>query len=514
MKRIHINNNLYGKAYRIIWVFIILITSIGLTGCLSSNQDTLKSTLSEQDAELETSNEQEISKQGQVKSKSESDEPKDEPTEKLKDEPTENKETKKEGGFELTALQEDVDKLKQYIQNKHPMLFTDKEALDVLLVEQYKKIEEGMTLLEFYRVVAPIVSQLRCGHTFIGLSDSDFEKFIDTSLFLPFNLYWYNGKAYVTQNNLVPGLPLGAEVISINNIPMIEIIDGLYSNTGADGTNETSKKRAINAGFRYHYALDNDITEQITVIYREKDTTTKRELIAQAVTKKDIDSSGDDFWFELSHNSRSNSTLFDDEYALLRMATFYPYGSESVASFNTFIDGFFEEVEHHKVENIIIDVRDNFGGDPYVAAHLLSYLEKEPITYFVEGTPYYSSLTKPLAKAEKSFEGNIYVLMNGNSFSTTGHFLALLKYHQIGTLIGEESGGSYACTDASSSTTLENTALQFRYSTIIFAVDVEGFTPGRGIMPDVPVEIDYEALMSEEDIEMGIAKRLIHGVKE
>lgn len=60
---------------------------------------------------------------------------------------------------------------------------------------------------------------------------------------------------------------------------------------------------------------------------------------------------------------------------------------------------------------------------------------------------------------ESHYNSDIYTLINGVSFSSTGYLLALMKYQSIGHFIGEESGGSYACSDSSSNHLLSNTRI-------------------------------------------------------
>lgn len=414
--------------------------------------------------------------------------------------------------FELTALQEDFATFRRYVENFHPMLYADREEVTQLLDATYEQITDGMTTLEFYRLVAPIVTTLRCGHTYLGLSESDYNQLIEQGKFLPFSIYWQDEHAWLRQNSLIPDIPIGAEIVSIEGIPMKDIIAGIYENFASDGTNETMKARAVNAGFRYHYAIDHPSQETVMVSYLLPETTQVKEMEVPMATKTAIEEAGDAFWDQDMNLARENSMLFEEDYAVLQMASFYPEGSDSVASYNAFIDDFFKKVDEKQLTNIIIDVRDDFGGDPNVASHLFSYLEKEPVPYFANDfAKGYPSLRNPIPMAEQPYTGNVYVLINGNCFSTTGHFLALMKYHQIGTMIGEESGGSFACTDASSSTTLEHTQLSFRYSTRIYQVAVEGLTEGRGIMPDYMTSPSLEEVMNLVDVDMRKAIELIRG---
>jgi len=123
--------------------------------------------------------------------------------------------------------------------------------------------------------------------------------------------------------------------------------------------------------------------------------------------------------------------------------------------------------------------------------------------------PYYYDLKKLLDPAKNSFRGKLYILINGASFSSTGHLCSLLKFHQIGTFIGEESGGSFVCTDGSQDLTLSNTKLSFHYSTKAFSTAVSGLTPGRGIIPDYPVTPTIEDHLRQRDGEMELAIGMI-----
>lgn len=433
-------------------------------------------------------------------------------TESATESTTESNAQVEEKTFELAALQKDFETFKSCVDYFHPMLYADRPAVTALMTEKYAAIEDGMTALEFYRLVAPIVSQLRCGHTYLGLSESDYAAFIETEKFLPFNVYWQSGKALVRENALAPELPIGAEILSINNVPIADVVTGIFENFGADGTNETLKIRNLNAAFRYHYAIDNPSLQQTQITYMDVNDQKQKEMTVMTVSKSEVDAAGDAFWEQPWDSARANNSRFEKDYAVLQMVSFYPEGGDTVASYNAFIDTFFAQVKEKNIENIILDVRNNFGGDPNVAAHLLSYLEKEPVPYFLAEKSFsYPSLCNPIPVAAQPYTGKLYVLINGNCFSTTGHLLALLKYHKIGTMIGEESGGSFACSDSSKSIELKNTGLQFRYSTKVYQVDVTGLTPGRGIMPDYPVVATLESFMAKTDLEMAKAIELIQG---
>jgi C-terminal processing protease CtpA/Prc len=166
-------------------------------------------------------------------------------------------------------------------------------------------------------------------------------------------------------------------------------------------------------------------------------------------------------------------------------------------------------VAEKETSHLILDLRDNWGGNPYYASYLLSYLISKPTTYFGKAPFYYIKYKNPLKPAKHRFTGRLYILINGASFSTTGHLCSLLKSHSIGVFIGEESGGSYICTDASINVTLRHTKLRLHCSTTAFATAVSNLPPGKGITPDYRITPTLQNYLEGTDPEMNLAIQLV-----
>ena len=159
--------------------------------------------------------------------------------------------------------------------------------------------------------------------------------------------------------------------------------------------------------------------------------------------------------------------------------------------------------------HVILDLRDNNGGDPFCSSYLLAYLEKTPVPYYSESYERYTELAKPIPMAANHFEGNIYTLINGNCFSSTGHLCALMKYHHIGKFIGSETGGTYTCNDNGAYFSLNNTGIQLRIARNSFSVAVNGIPRFKGISPDFPVDATLEDNIARKDAVMSYAMELI-----
>ena len=107
------------------------------------------------------------------------------------------------------------------------------------------------------------------------------------------------------------------------------------------------------------------------------------------------------------------------------------------------------------------------------------------------------------------FTGKQFYLVDGMCFSTTGHITSLLKFHGLGTFIGEETGATYTCNDASHDTKLEHTGYRLQSARRSFATAVSGFPFDRGIIPEHQVRPDVEDIIHHRDPVLEYAVDLI-----
>ena len=177
-------------------------------------------------------------------------------------------------------------------------------------------------------------------------------------------------------------------------------------------------------------------------------------------------------------------------YAFTSILTIRDFGYyQEPDKFKAFVDDAFDQIRRAGVRNLILDLRDNTGGDPVCTTHLLSYLEPFPVPYFARVYPGgYEPFAKPISRAPGAFTGRLFILVNGRCFSSTGHLCALLKYHKVGTFIGTETGGTYECNDASQEIHLRNTRLRLFVPRMTFTAAVRDMPRYAGVLPDIAVE--------------------------
>ena len=274
-------------------------------------------------------------------------------------------------------------------------------------------------------------------------------------------------------------LPPGAEVLAINGRSAAEILQLLAERMPAEGGNQTLVNRMCEFFFPYLYYTYLDDSREFIVSYLNPSEQEPRVAVLSGVGHSALA-------MPVNHRSPSelNHISFTPDLAVLTIKSFNYYRDDERRRFREFIEKAFADIRQRRVASLILDLRDNGGGDPSCAESVFSHLIDRPAPYFSSDTPQYPDLTRPLAPAMNRFAGRLFVLINGGCFSSTGHLCALLKYHQRGFFVGEETGGSYACTDASQTTTLTRSKLRFRHSTTAFKAAVSGLPAGRGTTPD------------------------------
>ncbi|MEQ9414462.1 MAG: S41 family peptidase, partial [Cyclobacteriaceae bacterium] len=107
---------------------------------------------------------------------------------------------------------------------------------------------------------------------------------------------------------------------------------------------------------------------------------------------------------------------------------------------------------------------------------------------------------------------NVYVLIDGFSFSTCADVATVLHHHQLATFIGEETGGGYDGNTSgnSKSLVLPNSGIRinlpmWKYTT----ANIGHPYYGRGVIPDFPVEQTRQELIENKDPVMKKALRLL-----
>lgn len=413
--------------------------------------------------------------------------------------------------FAVKELQDDFLQLREAMEHRNSILyeFTEKSVFHRLFEDQFSKIDRPMSLAEFYRIISPVVAKIGCGHSAAWLPKGYWKN--NPVKLLPLRLVFLEGKAYAWYfYRNVEGVPEGTEILSINGHPIPEILEALKRNISADAYMDSRRLYKINQAPSFFYGLGFGYPDKfefaIRLPYQDKIETLLLEAVdLQTVEKAQFEVNTTeynplDFTLDLEILENKNT-------AVLTIRSFVYY--ENPEKFNGFIDEAFEKIHMLGIKSLILDLRNNGGGNPFCTSHLFSYLIRTPLPYFAAEYGKYARLAQPIVPAENAFQGRLITLINGGCFSSTPHFCALLKYHKIGNFVGTEAGGTYTCNGATNEITLENTGFIVGICRKAFAAAVEGFPKHRGILPDHTVMPQIDDLIHGRDAQKEYALALI-----
>jgi len=395
--------------------------------------------------------------------------------------------------FSKLELEQDFHQLVKELET-HPQIntFISQSDWDSFIKNQKAKLREGLTIEEFYKICLPIVAKVGCGHT--NLYNLKYNAATKKSLvYLPYRVIIENGKLYVIENlSTNKSIPLGARIESINGKPIQEIIAFIVSAMPADGYNKSYRRRMASKGFTYYYHALYGINDYNTLSYVHNGKTKKlafkcSELIPlEGQTEKKAKKL--DFKIDQETNA-----------GIITIKTFSFYNN--VAHFQKFIDSTFTTIKKQRIENIIIDLRGNQGGDPYCSSYLLRAIANKPIQYYKDDTSY-PKLLVPQKSLGYKLANKPLILIDGFGFSSTGHVAALIQEHNLGVFIGEELGATYSCNGAQRNTALGKTELflQVGQKVVDVEVDPSKYDKTKGIKPNIEVKSNIQSTLDKRDI--------------
>ena len=406
--------------------------------------------------------------------------------------------------FTPEQLQEDFRLMRRVVERLHPVKYDyiSKEDFVSLSDQRIAQLSESGRLEDAFRVFASQMAQLGCMHSNVWMP-SGYWNNLSGKLF-PIKMKFIGEDAYAYRSySETDSLPPGSKIISINGKPMGEILRNLKTVMSADARSDQYKKFRLGFRFPLIYSLFYGHPDSFAVVYQVPGEETGRKAVIQPVPTQRI-------WRNMREPRDLDMEIRQDISAAVMTIPHFSYYNDHDRFFG-FVDGSFAEIEEKGIKNLIIDLRGNNGGDPFCAVRLFSHIAHEPVPYFSRPYGRYAKLAEPIPLAENHFKGKLYVLIDGGGASTTGHLLGLLKYHKIGTLIGEETGATYVCHDAHNSFVLKHTRFQVWVATGTFASAVQDLPRDRGILPDIPVFQTPEDIASGRDTVLEHTLSLIRG---
>lgn len=448
--------------------------------------------------------------------------------------------------------------------------YRTKEQIDSLYQWAENEIKNLTTYTEFYNLISEVTDFEGSLHNNTSMPDKKWQHMRNEKMgYFPLPINWIEGKWIVNFKN--GEIPLGAEIMSVNTIPTADLISRLGIHYTTDGQNLTGKRLGLRAHFPRYFRLNYGLQNTFKVVYKTHNTTKTEEILLNSVSYakyyerfRDRHSRPFDqiYYTDLAKDQKYTFKQIDSLSGILTVHSFSMgnESSEEHKAYAKFLDSIFILIKERKLKNLIVDVRQNSGGQDPNDLITYSYLternfqeNKEAWISFkkVPLLKYYdSSIPKfvrplvvgtynrelqdqfPLEKNGKfyqdetsddhkirvpnknAFKGKIYLLISPAVASAGSLFAAMVAGNGNTTVIGEETMGGYYGHNGHipMEYKLPKSKIVTQFSIVNLEQDVpkkENQMYNRGIIPDIKVNQTYDDYLNQKDTQMNFVLELI-----
>lgn len=458
--------------------------------------------------------------------------------------------------YPIEDLQHDFDILRGALEESHAGIYwyRTKAEMDNAFDAAYQSLDDEMTELEFFQIIAPLISKIGCGHTWIATTEPTQQRIWENGKVLPLKLKFIASKAYCLQNNSSDSTSIqpGDQILSINDFSIDSLLALSNIFSPGDGFIEVGKWRILDNVFNQFFTLYIGQPSEYRVRIRRGDGQVK-EIKIEPLALSQYESISRTRYPNgkvVEANNIRLSVLDDNSTALLKIKEFSDWKSKGKkVKFSKELIKYFQRIDSLKTQNLIIDLRENDGGNEEYGLELFSYLTNKPFigykqidfrtTHFsfrkytttswfeyrlfkkllrhkkINDTTYLltnSKATHMHQPSKNPFKGRVYVLINRGSFSAASDFAALVHFNNVGTFVGEETGGSYVGNTSNYSflMTLPNTKIRVNIPVARYQTNVTlSSNFGRGIIPNYEIQYSIDDYIKGIDKEMDVVLNLI-----
>lgn len=412
-------------------------------------------------------------------------------------------------------LKQDFNMLRDSLQKWHGALYryVPKAKLDHIFDSCYASITEDMTIPRFYGLTSFAIGAIEDGHTNCRLPKQVMNDYLNNTKFFPAMVMFIGDRIFIrcsNQNNELNE----SELLSIDHYSSNEIAQKLFRHIPSDGAIQSRKSWEMNEAFLPLLDIVYGSKEHFDITYKTK-TGKVQSTVLTADSIKNIRCANPD--------ARPDKYLSLDykngNVAVLTIKTFFDgFLSQTKEDLNNFLAESFKAIKEKHIQKLIIDVRNNGGGNDGNGILLYAYLTKKPFLYYAsqetntekfpeEGHP---NLGMQMPK-ENNFNGKVFILINGRSFSATAEFAAVAKSNNRAIFIGEETGGGYYGNTSGDdiNITLPNSQITARIPMVKYTSAVKKSKyADRGVIPDYIVMPGITDIIQNNDVQMKYALKL------
>jgi hypothetical protein len=470
--------------------------------------------------------------------------------------------------YSIEQLQKDYSVYQSILEEHHPGLYwyTGKDSMHYYFKLGKEQLRDSMTEPAFRKVLNYVTAKINCGHTTVRSSKA-WNKYADTARLgkmFPLSMKVWEDAMVVTANlnRRDSILKRGTLITKINGQSKESLADTLFDYISTDGYNRTHKFQTLsNRGFFGSlYTSLFGLSEKYTIEYKDSIGQLKTITIPAYNPAADTAGRTGTRTFRTTApqpSKRERKRQLINTIRLLKIDSATHTAMMDLSSFGKnyglkkFFRNSFRALQQNNIDHLIIDVRGNGGGSVTNSTLLSRYIVSQKFKvsdslYAVKkGGPYahyikdhfwnnlfISLFTKKKGdgnyhfgyferhyfrpKKENHYNGKVYILTGGNSFSATTLFVGTVIKQDNVIVVGEETGGGAYGNSAwlIPDVTLPETGVRIRLPLFRLVIDKTIPKIGRGVQPEIESFPTVNDVKRGADYKLDKAMELIKKDKE
>lgn len=427
-------------------------------------------------------------------------------------------------------MQHDLAFLTEQLRLHHPNLYTysSGEDLENWLATTSAGLGDSIATLAAFKIVGTISGILKDGHSYSYPSAAHLDSFFNNAPLFPLDVFLAGNELVVTSDNSAEqAIPAGSKLLSINGASIADIQANIVPFLARDGDNLGYPRFICYQFFPAYYSYFYGFQKSFLIELTDESGNIRTQQIQGQVRSRIRSQRAKN---ETNKASLKGIFLHIDtlhQLALLRIRSFdnsilkADYGQH----FKREIKAAFARAQAVDVQHLVIDLRDNQGGELSNGIYLLQQFMHEPFqavaAYFKVKNDRQTGARelRPLANRwdnyftpfKQRFTGKIYVFTNGGSFSCSSIVANAIKENKRGLIMGAMTGGSaYVNAGApNQDIVLPASKILFTIPKIQYCLRKDLQDIGDGVVPDIEIPDDAGRILGGKDSYLEVLRAMI-----